>query len=413
MKFVDGKHPKLRRSAAGGLALCVALLSAQTAQGYAFNEVVPDLRLSAAVAGTSACPIPAHRLTAAGSLAVQWSTILGTNPVTILMQDQSSSGRLNEIEQGIQASLNVWTGVSGTTLTPAVLAPLTRVASANACAADGLNSICFDQGDAAFTPGVLAFTRVITADHIGAQAGSGAPATDLGQILDADIYFNPNDSRITFATPLALASSPSAYDLETVLAHELGHFFGFSHSAVWSAMMFPFAPAPGTFTGTRPTTQQPDAPLGEDDRAGLRVLYPDTSDATHVGTISGRILPANPLSLPMAPSGVTGIFGAHVVALDATSGQVIAGVLGGWTCSGPGPAQFDGSYRFNRLAVGPAQSYKIYAEPLNGAVDPSAVSNATDTLCRNLLTDPGWPASFACVVPAVDTSFTTRVRPSP
>ncbi len=344
---------------------------------------------------------------------MRWSTILGTSPVTILTQDQSSSGRLNEIEQAIQQSLAVWTGVAGTTLKPAVLGPLSRAAPANVCGADGLNSICFDQSDAAFTPGVLAFARVIAADHLGAQVGSSAPATEIGEILDADIYFNPGDSRTTFATPAALANSPSAYDLQSVLAHELGHFFGFSHSAVWSAMMFPFAPAPGTFTGTRPSLQQPDAPLSEDDRTGLRVLYPDAADTTHSGTITGRILAANPLSLPAVPAGVTGIFGAQVVALDAVSGNVIAGVLGGWSCSAAGPPQFDGSYRFQRLAVGPAQSYKIYTEPLNGAADPSTVSNAIRTLCRNLTTDPGWPSTAACVVPPVDTSFTTRVRPSP
>lgn len=177
--------------------------------------------------------------------------------------------------------------------------------------------------------------------------------------------------------------------------------------------MNPFAPAPGNYTGARPTAQQPDAPLGEDDRTGLRVLYPSAGDTTHIGSITGRVLPANALALPAAPAGVTGIFGAHVVAVDASSGAVIAGVLGGWSCSGAGPPQFDGSYRFDRLAVGAAQSYQVYAEPLNGAVDPSAVSNALGALCRNVSTDPGWPSAAACVVPPVDIEFTTRIRTSP
>lgn len=403
---------QVQRIAAIGVALCVTMFMAQSAAGYTLNQVVPDLRLPASVAGTSACPIPAHRLTAAGSIALQWSTILGTTPLTILTQDQSTSGRLNEIEQVIQQSLAVWTGVAGSSLRPTSLGALTRGASANLCGADGLNSICFDQNDAAFTPGVLAFTRVFAADHIGAQLG-GATATQIGQILDADLYFSPANSPVQFATPQALAASPSAYDLESLLTHELGHFLGFSHSAIWSAVMYPFAPAPGTITGIRPSTQQPDAPLSDDDRSGLRVLYPDPADTVHVGTITGRILPANPLSLPAAPAGVTGVFGAHVVALDAATGAVVAGVLGGSSCPGAGPAQFDGSFRFERLAVGASQSYKIYAEPLDGVVDPSAMSNAITTLCRNLTTDPGWPASAACVVPVVNTSFTTRIRPSP
>jgi Matrixin len=400
-----------KRAFATMLAAFYGVWAGPAAQAYAFNEIVPDVRQPVGVSGGSACPVRSHRLTAAGSIAMRWSTALGANPVTILTQSQTAIGSLNEIEQVISTALGVWTGVGGTTLVPASFAPLTRISAATSCGSDGLNSICFDQPDTAFTPGVLAFTRVITADQIGAQLSNGPAATQVGQILDADIYFNPGDSRVTFATPAALPAAQGAYDLESVLTHELGHSLGFSHSAVWSAMMYPFAPPPGTITGTRPTTQQPDAPLGDDDRTGLRVLYPDPADTAHTGSIQGRILPANPLSLPGAPPGVTGIFGAHVVAVDAASGGVIGGTLGGLSCTAAGPAQFDGSYEIDRLPVG--QSYTVYAEPLNGTVDPSQVSNATASLCRNPTTDPGWPLLQGCVVPTVDTGFTTRTRPGP
>jgi Matrixin len=401
----------IHKLTAAGMALLFTLWSVVTAHGYSLNQVVPDVRDPVSVSGGSACPVPAHELVAPGSFAVQWSTALGTNPQTILTTDQTPTGRVNEIQQVIQQSLAVWTNVQGTSLTPSSLGALTQVTPANSCGSDGLNTICFDQPDMAFTPGVLAFTRVITADAIGIQLGHGAPSTQLGQILDADIYFNPGDSTVTFATPSALSANPKAYDLESLLTHEMGHALGFSHSAVWSAMMFPFAPAPGTFTGTRPGTQTPDAPLADDDRTGLRALYPDPNDTTYVGSIQGRIVPANPLSLPVTPSGVTGIFGAHVVAVDGSSGAVIAGTLGGWSCQAPGPVQFDGTYVLEHLPVG--HSYYVYAEPLDGVVSPADVSPALDTLCRNRITDPGWPSSQACVVPAVDQQFTTRTRPAP
>jgi hypothetical protein len=401
-----------KRMLAGTFAAFYAFWGASAAQAYSFNEIVPDVRQPAAVSGGSACPVRAHQLTTARNIGLRWSTALNSGPVTILTSDQTANGRLNEIEQVITQSLASWTGVNGTTLTPATFAPLTRTSTANACGSDGVNSICFDQADGAFTPGVLAFTRVITADRTGIQVGSSAVASEVGQILDADIYFNPSDSQVTFATPAALASAtPAAYDLESLLTHELGHFLGFSHSAIWSAMMFPFAPAPGTITGTRPTAQQPDAALGDDDRTGLRVLYPDATDAVHTGSISGRISPANPLSLPASPPGVTGIFGTHVVAVEGDSGAVIAGTIGGWSCTAAGPAQFDGSYEIDRLAVG--HNYQVYAEPLNGAVNPAQVSNAIASLCRNPVTDPGWPPLQGCVVPEADTSFTTRTRPGP
>ncbi len=100
-----------------------------------------------------------------------------------------------------------------------------------------------------------------------------------------------------------------------------------------------------------------------------------------------------------------------MVAVDATSGAVIAGTLGGWSCQAPGPVQFDGTYAINALAVN--HIYKIYAQPLNSAVGPSQVSNALVSLCRNAVTDPGWPPLQACVVPQTDIEFTTADLSSP
>lgn len=403
------KHLAFHSYVAAFLAALYGVLGIPGASGYAFDQIVPDVRQPASVSGGSACPVASHEVIAPGAIAEQWSTVLGTNPVTILTQDQTAAGRLNEIEAVITQSMAVWTGVSGTTLVPGTFAAVARTATQNACGSDGVNSICFDQADGAFTPGILAFTRVITADIIGVQVGTGAPSTQVGQILDADIYFDPGNSMITFATPAALATTPTSYDFESLMIHELGHTLGFSHSAVLAAMMYPFAPAPGTFSGTRPTAQQPDAPLGDDDRTGLRVLYPNPADTINVGSISGHILAANSLSLPASPPGVTGIFGAHVVAVDAASGAVIGAALGGWSCAAPGPAQFDGTYEIGHLPVG--HSYQVYAEPLDNTVYPSLVSPAIASLCRNPTTDAGWPPLQACVVPTVNTSFTTRMRP--
>jgi hypothetical protein len=394
---------------AASLVLACAAWAEPHAYAYAFNMIVPDVRQPAALSGGSACPVPAHQLNAPGSIAFRWSTALGSSPTTILTQNPPGDAQLAEIEQVIDAAIAAWTHVAGATLQPSSFAPITRITTANACGSDGVNSICFDQADGAFTPGVLGFTRVITADRIGVQVGNGAPATEVGQILDADIYFDPSDATIAYATPAALGTDPRAYDLESLLTHEMGHALGFSHSAVWSAMMYPYAPAPGTFTGARPTTQQPDAALGEDDRSGLRVLYPDISNPLYSGSIRGRVLPANPLSLPTAPLGVTGVFGAHVVAIDAGSGAVAGAAIGGWSCTGSGPAQFDGGYAINGLPVG--HSYTVYAEPLDGVVVPANVWNALAALCRNAGTDGGWPLQQSCVVPDAVTGFTTRTRP--
>src|ERR1700692_4829243 len=88
-----------------------------------------------------------------------------------------------------------------------------------------------------------------------------------------------------------------------------------------------------------------------DGGTGLRVLYPNPSDTLRVVAIRGHILNADPLSLPASSPGVTGVFGSHV-AVDAASGAVVGATVGGWSCSDPGPAQFDGSYASERVPTG-------------------------------------------------------------
>ena len=401
------------------LSLAVAglfLLQSTAAAAYDLGTCVADMTQPVNISGPTACPqLTRFDVSTPCSINRQWSTSLGTSPITILTADVTTDGQLNEIESTIQASLSAWTGVSGTMLTPSSLGDLQQTPETDACdSSDGLNSICFDQGDPAFALGVLAFTRVISADTVGQQLSSDTPpSTFPGEILDADILLRPNDPGTTFATPAALAANPGAYDLQSILTHELGHSFGFNHSGVWGAIMFPFAPAPGQFAGMRPTPQSLDAPLSDDDRTGLRALYPDPSDSAHIGTIRGRVLPANPLALPISPAGVTGIFPAQVVALDAATGNVAAAVLAGWSCSDPGPAQFNGSYSLERLAVGSLQSYEIYAEPLDGPVTLGSIVENSAELCRNPATDPGWPDAYACTVPASAAPFSARMRPGP
>jgi hypothetical protein len=131
----------------------------------------------------------------------------------------------------------------------------------------------------------------------------------------------------------------------------------------------------------------------------------------HVGTIGGRVLPANPLALPLSPGDVTGIFPAQVVAVDNATGNVTAAVLAGWSCSGTGPAQFDGTFSLQQLAVGSSQNYQIYAEPLDGPVLLGNVIYNFTSLCRNASSDPGWPAQLACTIPTPAAPFSARLKP--
>lgn len=408
----------MKHKSGRGFALtAVGLLLFQLGGAPLANAYVRDFIVPAA----GGCPQPQHENIAIGAppLARQWSTSLpNINPSTIVtVAAQGTPAQLNEIEATIQQAYDVWSGVTGTLVNassfPNALGPLGRTASQNACSndlqnnIDGVNTICFNQTSAAFTTGVLSFTRVIVADAPSQVLGSAPPSNFAGQIIDADICFR-NDGQATFATPGALATAPGAYDLESLLAHELGHVFGLDHSGVWRAIMFPFAPSPGTFFGDRPSVSAPDAPLSDDDRAGLRSLYPDPADTTDVGFISGRILPANPFALADFPATspgeyVTGIFGAQVVAVDAATGSVVSATLGGWTCDAANPPpQFDGSYTLGPLPIG--HSYIVYAEPFVGLVQPADMAGATAGACAT-------GTSPSCTVPAINQNFAPHLRP--
>jgi len=391
----------MRRNPLPALAASALLLAgtANPARGYVINRQIADTA-DPRNAGVSACPMPTlMNLSEPGGVDRRWDTTLGPN---ILTTPGFPGGAQAEIQGVILDSFAVWAGVAGSALTSSSYAPLGSTSAGNSCAAtDGLNTICFAQDDS-FSPGVLAYTRVVAADAIG-QTLSAKTASFIGQILDADVELNP---AIAFATPGALAANPAAYDLESILIHELGHTLGFAESPVAWAAMFPFAPAPGTFRGARPSSGDPDAPLADDDRAGMRVAYPG---ATAYGTIRGRILPANPLSLASLPATgpgmwVTGYYGAHVVAVDAATGDVVAGALSGWSCDASQQlTNFDGSYEIGGLPLG--RSYSVYAEPLTGPVAPGMLSGQLDTQpCRA-------GSSNACTPPAVNTLFDARVKP--
>jgi len=389
------------RRASLSLAATVLLLAgtANPGRAYVINQQIADTT-DPRNAGVSACPMPTRMdLNAAGGLDRRWDTTLGPN---IFTTPGFAGGAQAEVQDVILDSFAAWAGVASSALTSASYAPLASTSGGNNCtSADGLNTICFAQDDS-FAAGVLAFTTVVTADVVGQTLGSKT-ASFVGQILDADVELNP---AIPFATPGALAANPTAYDLESILIHELGHTLGFAESPVPGTAMFPFAPAPGTFLGARPSPAAPDAPLADDDRAGLRVIYPG---AMPYGTVSGRILPVNPFSLAGLPAtapgmAVTGYYGAHVVAVDAGTGRVIAGTLGGWSCD---PVQqvtnFDGSYAIGGLPLG--RSYEVYVEPLTGPVAPAMFPGPLATQpCRQ-------GSSNSCTPPAMNTLFSARVKP--
>ena len=205
----------------------------------------------------------------------------------------------------------------------------TQVASAGF---DGVNLICFTCATDFNSDGALAVTFTTTANGPGADTKHGGTSRFGGQILDADILFNP---AMKFST-----DGSSGNDLQTVATHEIGHFLGLDHSAVVKATMFPFAP---------PVAEHA---LSYDDVAAIATLYPKSSPDVPTGSISGRV------SMDGSP-----VFGAHVFADSATAAlsypaSVRKTPIG--TLSMP-----DGSYQIQGV---PPDRYTVAAEPLDGPV---------------------------------------------
>jgi len=221
---------------------------------------------------------------------------------------------------------------------------------------DGVNLICFTCVTDFSSDGTLAVTFTTTANGAGADDQRGGKSRFAGQILDADILFNP---AVKFTT-----DGSGGSDLQTVVTHEIGHFLGLDHSAVVRAMMFPFAPPL-------------ERTLSYDDVAAIASLYPKGSPDVPVGSISGRVMMNNG----------SPVFGAHVFADSITAATAYPSTIrktpiGTLT-------QPDGSYRIEGL---PPDRYTVAAEPLDGPVTNGDVSTYSPAFSRA----------------SVETNFTTR-----
>ena len=219
---------------------------------------------------------------------------------------------------------------------------------------DGQNSVFFDMAGVNFAPGgqVIAFVRSIV---------------DLadGHTLDADLVFNDRDFYSSTTSPVtpppAGPPAQSSIDLQSVLTHEYGHYFGLDHTSVGNSTMIPFIISNSTVQRS----------LELDDRAGLSAVYPESAarglspgandfHAT-TGRISGTVV-----------SGFNGsaIFGAHVEAINLaapTTANTISAISGELTVRNG-----QGDWTIYGLPPG---SYAVRIVPLDGRSTIAADAN--------------------------------------
>jgi len=220
-----------------------------------------------------------------------------------------------------------------------------------ALAFDGQNSLFFDGPGVNFAPGsgVIAFVRSVV------------NLVD-GQTLDADLVFNDHEFFASVSTP-NLTPAPAgqqSVDLQAVVTHEYGHYFGLDHTSVAGATMVPFI-----------SNDISQRTLELDDRAGLSDVYPESvarglsADGVDfratTGVISGTVL-----------SGFNGsaIFGAHVEAIDLSSpdpAHTISNISGELTLRNG-----QGDYSIRGLPPG---NYAVRIVPLDGINTIAADAN--------------------------------------
>jgi hypothetical protein len=142
---------------------------------------------------------------------------------------------------------------------------------------------------------------------------------DDGTMREGDIQIDP-------------MAVTGGYNLQQLVAHEVGHVLGLDHSAVISSVMYPYVGKAGTNA------------LDSDDRVAITSIYPKRDLTTVGATLKGRV---------SGDGG--GIFAAQVVAVNERGEPVATGLT-----NAQGDFSIDGL---------PAGNYRVYAEPLDGPVD--------------------------------------------
>ncbi|HYI09022.1 MAG TPA: matrixin family metalloprotease [Thermoanaerobaculia bacterium] len=151
--------------------------------------------------------------------------------------------------------------------------------------------------------------------------------TTTGRMTDADIVIDPSLFN-------------GSMNAQMALQHEVGHVLGLDHSAVLSSIMYPFV-----------GKGENSSSFGVDDRIAISSIYPKGDPTLTGATLTGRLL---------GDGG--GIFAAQVVAVNDRGEPV-------------GTTLTNASGEFSLPGI-PAGRYRLYAEPLDGPVDPAALQGS-------------------------------------
>ncbi len=156
--------------------------------------------------------------------------------------------------------------------------------------------------------------------------------TASGRLIEADIAINDSKDFSADATITNNSSAGGPFYLGDIITHELGHLIGLGHGQVHNSTMF-YTVFKGQFS------------TSSDDKLAVRNTYPIGSYGTITGNIAGS-------------DSIIGVFGAHVHAISAETGEVILSVV---TDSG-------GTFSLKGLPLN--DTYFLYISPFGTSASP-------------------------------------------
>jgi len=168
---------------------------------------------------------------------LKWDTSKG--PIQITLNSKGSDNLpIATVQTAVQNAMNIWQAVP---LQSARFQFAGTSSSAVANSTDMKNSILWVESGWAYSSSVLAITKY------------SYFITDPPTYADVDVLMNGQSQKWS-------VNGGGAHP-QQVLMHELGHLLGLSHTAVFSAALYPYLPAKVSFA------------LSPDDKAGLQFMY--------------------------------------------------------------------------------------------------------------------------------------------